>query len=210
MFHVKHEAFQSLAFFDPPPEVIARLKTFADLLAAWSRRINLVSRGDREKLWPRHIADSLQLVPAIPSHLSSAIDLGSGAGFPGLVLAIATSIPFDLVESDRRKAAFLIEAARVTAAPVRIHAARIEEIRLPPARLVTARALAPLASLLALAAPFLAPDGVALFPKGENAGNELTAAAAQWHMRCERFASRTDPSASILRISEIRRVRASD
>ncbi len=209
MFHVKHEPIQSIADFTPSPDIIARLKTFAALLATWNGRINLVSRGDREKLWPRHIADSLQLVPLMPETLAEAVDLGSGAGFPGLVLAIATGVPFSLIESDHRKAAFLIEAARLTEALVRVHAARIEAVRLPPVRLVTARALAPLPDLIALAAPFLAPDGVALFPKGENAGNELTDAAAGWQMRVERFSSRTDPSASILRISEIRRVRES-
>jgi 16S rRNA (guanine527-N7)-methyltransferase len=209
MFHVKHEETQLLVDFVPNPEALARLKIFATLLAAWNRRINLVSRGDLEELWPRHIADSLQLVPLLPETLTDAVDLGSGAGFPGLVLAIATGIPFSLIESDQRKAAFLIEAARITEAPVRVHAVRIEAVRLAPVRLVTARALAPLPDLLALAAPFLAPDGVALFPKGQNAGIELTDAAAQWQMRVERFSSRTDPRASILRISEIRRVRES-
>ncbi len=209
MFHVKHEPIQELPNFVPSPEVVARLKTFATLLATWNRRINLVSRGDLARLWERHIADSLQLVPLMPENLPGAVDLGSGAGFPGLVLAIATGVPFSLIEADHRKAAFLIEAARLTNAPVSVQTVRIEKIRLSPARLVTARALAPLPDLLALADPFLAPGGVALFPKGESAGNELTAAAAEWHMRIERFSSRTDPTASILRISEIRRVRAS-
>ncbi len=207
MFHVKHEPIQELANFDPPFEVVARLKTFATLLTNWNRRINLVSRHDLENLWPRHIADSLELVPLMPENLASAIDLGSGAGFPGLILSIATSVPFSLVESDHRKAAFLIEAARVTAAPVRVHATRIQETRLPPVRLVTARALASLPDLLPLAMPFLAPDGICLFPKGGRVGNELTEAAKQWHMRIERFQSRSDPSANLLRISEIRRAR---
>ncbi|HUC16893.1 MAG TPA: 16S rRNA (guanine(527)-N(7))-methyltransferase RsmG [Acetobacteraceae bacterium] len=209
MFHVKHEPIQSLPDFTPSPEVISRLKTFAALLTIWNRRINLVSRRNLENLWPRHIADSLQLIPLMPENPSDAVDLGSGAGFPGLILSIATSVPFSLIESDHRKAAFLIEAARVTAAPIRVHATRIQETRLPQARLVTARALAPLPDLLALAAPFLTQDGICLFPKGGSVGNELTEAAAQWHMRAERFQSRSDPSASLLRISEIRRVRAS-
>ena len=95
-----------------------------------------------------------------------AIDLGSGAGFPGLILALATSSQFDLIEADQRKAAFLREAARVTGAPVRIHATRIESAGLAPAPLITARAVAPLSKLLALAAPLLAPGGHCLFLKG--------------------------------------------
>ncbi len=207
MFHVKHQLIQQLANFDLPPDVAARLKTFALLLTNWNQRINLVSRHDLENLWARHIADSLELVPLMPENLTSGIDLGSGAGFPGLILSIATSVHFSLIESDRRKAAFLIEAARVTAAPVHVHATRIEETRIPPTRLITARALAPLPNLLSLAAPLLAPDGVCLFPKGGRVGNELTEAAKQWHMRVERFQSRSDLNASLLRISEIRRVR---
>ncbi len=135
-----------------------------------------------------------------------AIDLGSGAGFPGLVLAIATGVPFDLVEADQRKAAFLREAARQTGAPVRVHAVRIEAAAIAPAPLVTARALAPLPKLLALAAPLLAPGGTCLFLKGANVQAELTEAAAQWHMRVETIPSRTEPGACILRITDLSRV----
>ncbi|MDA8050377.1 MAG: 16S rRNA (guanine(527)-N(7))-methyltransferase RsmG [Rhodospirillales bacterium] len=199
---------QRLGDFSLSPSVQRRLELFADLLTIWNARINLVSRGDLEKLWSRHIADSLQLIPLMPENLSSAIDLGSGAGFPGLVLAIATGVPFTLIEADQRKSAFLTEAARKTKAPTCVQTVQIERANLAPARLVTARALAPLPVLLSLAAPFLAPDGVALFPKGKNAAAELTAAARQWHMRVLRLPSRTDPQASVLRVSEIRRVRA--
>ncbi|MBS0559616.1 MAG: 16S rRNA (guanine(527)-N(7))-methyltransferase RsmG [Proteobacteria bacterium] len=188
------------------PEARFRLERFAALLARWNPTINLVATADIPALWPRHIDDSLQLAPLIPPGISRAIDLGSGGGFPGLVLAIATGIPFDLVESDRRKAAFLREAARETAAPATVHAVRIEDAKLPPAPLVTARALARLPRLLALAAPLLAPGGVCLFLKGAAAQDELTEAAAGWHMRSARLPSQTDPDAAILRISEIVRV----
>ncbi len=116
------------------------------LLVKWNPTIRLVSPPDLAAIWPRHIADSLQLLPLIPAGLDGAIDLGSGGGLPGLVLAIATGIHFDLVESDSRKAAFLSEAAIATRAPVTVHASRIEEVRLPRGGLVTARALAPLAA----------------------------------------------------------------
>ncbi len=135
-----------------------------------------------------------------------AIDLGSGAGFPGLILALATGVPFDLIEADQRKATFLTEAARVTGAPVHVHATRIESAGLAPAPLVTARAVAPLSKLLALATPLLAPGGQCLFLKGANVQSELTHAASQWHMHVERVLSRTAPDACILRISNPSRV----
>jgi 16S rRNA (guanine(527)-N(7))-methyltransferase RsmG len=137
-------------------------------------------------------------------------DLGSGAGFPGLVLAAAApDREIHLVESDRRKAAFLIEAARLLGlSRLRVHATRIEAASLPPVASVTARALAPLPALLSYAAPLLAPDGVAVFPKGRSAEAELTDAIRHWTMTVERFQSRTDPEATILRLSDIHRAAA--
>jgi 16S rRNA (guanine527-N7)-methyltransferase len=182
------------------------LKNFAETLLRWNRTVNLVARADERELWERHIADSLQLAP-LAAGAARGIDLGSGAGFPGLILALATEIPFDLVEADHRKAAFLREAARVTKAPVHVHAIRAENATLPPAPLVTARALAPLPRLLELATPVLAPGGVCLFLKGAHADAELTDTAREWQMRVERFPSRTAPDGVILRLSEIARVR---
>jgi 16S rRNA (guanine527-N7)-methyltransferase len=183
------------------------LTAYVDLLRSWNRRINLIGRADESHLWTRHIDDSLQLIQIIPAGVSRGIDLGSGAGLPGLVLAIATEIPFDLLESDHRKAAFLREAARAAGAPVTVHAVRIEDATIAPAKLVTARALAPLRQLLTLAHRFMAPGGVALFPKGETAEQELTAARAEWNMTVERFPSRTHPDGVILKLSEVERAR---
>ncbi len=198
-FHVEHSSEPN----EVPRETLDR---FAALLLHWNRTVNLIAPKDEAALWDRHIADSLQLTPLMGPRPACAIDLGSGAGFPGLVLAIATGVPFDLIESDQRKAAFLREAARVTGAPVRIHATRIENSRLVPAPLITARALAPLPRLVALAAPLLAPDGFCLFLKGGNAQAELTRTAAQWHMQVQSIPSRTAPDACILRISHLSRV----
>ncbi len=188
------------------PNCAAReaLDGFAALLLRWNRTVNLIARCDEPHLWKRHIDDALQLARLLPPQIGRAVDLGSGAGFPGLVLALATGISFDLVEADQRKAAFLREAARLTRAPVRVHAARIEAITLAPASLVTARALARLPKLLGLTAPKLAPDGVAIFPKGVTSDFELTAARREWHMKVERFPSRTAPGAVIFKISELR------
>jgi 16S rRNA (guanine527-N7)-methyltransferase len=188
--------------------VSERLRLFASLVESWSARINLVSKRDIPLIWSRHVEDSLALIPHIPAGTERAIDLGSGAGFPGLVLAIATGIPFTLIESDTRKAVFLREAARQTAAPVTVINGRIETAGVAPAPLITARALAPLPQLLALAAPLLAPGGVCLFPKGRDAEVELTAAAALWHMVVERYKSPLDAAACLLKLSELRHVDA--
>ncbi len=187
------------------PDARARLDRFASLLLRWNARINLISRADEAALWPRHILDSAQLAPLLPEVPGTLIDLGSGAGFPGLVLAILTPWRVHLVEADQRKAAFLREAAREAGADVTIHAIRAETLRIGPAEVVTARALASISGLLTLAAPLLAAGGICLFPKGRGAADELTAATARWHMRVERFPSQTDPGATLLRISEIRR-----
>ncbi|HET8997980.1 MAG TPA: 16S rRNA (guanine(527)-N(7))-methyltransferase RsmG [Acetobacteraceae bacterium] len=180
------------------------MRRFAELLLRWNASLNLIGRGELRHLWTRHIADSLQLgrIGALPAR---AIDLGSGAGFPGLILAIAYGIHVDLVEQDQRKAAFLREAARVTQAPVTVHAMDIARVALPPAPLVTARALAPVAKLLEYAQPLLTPDGACLFLKGRDADAELAQAAAGWQMQVEKFSSETDANGVILRISQLRR-----
>lgn len=183
-----------------------RLKLYVDLLLRWNRTINLISRKDEELVWSRHVADALQLIPLLRPTLTSAVDLGSGGGFPALVLAIATGVHFHLIEADQRKAAFLREASRLVGALATVHAARIETVQLPPVMLVTARALAPLPHLLSLAQNFMAPGAMILAPKGANAEAELTDARAQWHMTVARVPSTTNPAASILQITEVSRV----
>lgn len=182
------------------------LGDYLALLRRWTARINLVADAPDAMLWERHIIDSLQLAPLLAdARPGPLVDLGSGAGFPGLVLAAATGCETHLIESDRRKCAFLTEAVRTLGlTQVHIHPSRIEATILPPAAIVTARALAPLATLLPHAHRILAPDGIAVFPKGRTAEQELTEAAPAWMMRIERFPSRTDPAATILRLSEIR------
>ncbi len=181
-----------------------RLQVFAALLYRWNTTIRLVSAQDAADLWHRHIEDALQLAPLMPAGVTQAIDLGTGGGLPGLVLAIATGVHFDLVEADSRKAAFLREAVRATQASATVHASRIEDIRLQPRPLLTARALAPLAQLLALAKPRLSGDGVCLFPKGERVAAEITEAELRWSFTLETVPSRTAAAARILRISQLR------
>lgn len=190
-------------------ETMVRLEVFASLLERWNQRINLVSPKDLAQLWPRHIEDSLQLADDMPQGVPF-VDLGSGGGFPGLILAIATGNPVTLVESDQRKASFLREAARSTGADATVVAKRIEEAEIAPVGIVTARALAPLPLLLDWATRFLRPDGLCLFLKGRNAEDELTAAGAEWHMTISRRPSRSSSDGVILRLSEIRRVKEPD
>jgi 16S rRNA (guanine527-N7)-methyltransferase len=182
----------------------SRLHQFADLLLRWNTTLNLIATKDAGIVWDRHIADSLQLVPLMPAGIERAIDLGTGGGFPGLVLAIATRVRFDLVEADRRKASFLRTAVLETGAPATVHACRIEDAPLPPAPLVTARALAPLPRLLPLAARFLSADGVCLFMKGAKVEDELQAVGKDWAMTVRRVSSKTSADGVILRITELR------
>jgi 16S rRNA (guanine527-N7)-methyltransferase len=199
---------RSIPLVEVSRETRARLDRLKFLLLEWNRRINLVAERDEGAIERRHIVDSLQLWPLLPLR-GPLVDLGSGAGFPGLVLALVAERPIHLIESDRRKAAFLTEASRVLGlAHVQVHAMRIEAVPLTGMAAVTARALAPLRDLLPHAARLLAPGGVAVFPKGRNAEAELTEAAHDWTMRIERFQSRTDPEATILRLSDIRRAGA--
>ena len=192
-------------------ETLDRLECYADCLRKWNRATNLVARSSLADLWRRHMLDSAQLLPLLPDPPAGRprviVDLGSGAGFPGLVLAILGAGAVHLVEAHGRKAAFLREAARVADTPVTLHHGRIEGLRPFPADVVTARACAPLPRLLDYAAPFLRPrpgarsGGTGLFHRGRNFDRELTDARNKWNMGVELLPSCTDPTARILRLS---------
>lgn len=190
---------------DLPADAVAALRAYVALLLRWNRAINLISARDVPLVWSRHVADSLQLGTLWGARPERAIDLGSGAGFPGLVLAIAYGVPFDLVEQDQGKAAFLREAARVTNAPVTVLAAKIEDVVLPPAPLVTARALAPLSRLLGYAERLLLPDGACLFLKGRGVAAEIAEARRDWRMEIEQMPSGAGADGVVLRISQLSR-----
>lgn len=191
---------------------MGRLETYVQLLQKWQKTINLVSRDSLDDLWQRHILDSAQLAELIPAGRPITIlDMGSGAGFPGLVLAILASEQgrqwtVHLVESDSRKAAFLATVARETGTALKIHNKRLENLAPLMADVVTARALAPLDKLLEYATRFLAPDGKCLCLKGVGAEDELTAASKTWKMAVDRLPSRSGSTGVILRIREISRV----
>lgn len=149
--------------------------------------------------------DSAQLQLFVPKSAQSLIDLGSGAGFPGLVLAILGVPEVELVEADSRKAAFLREAARITAASVTIRPCRIAAVPPHAVDVVTARALAPLDRLLDLAQPFVGPGTVCLFPKGERAAQELTLARKDWTMTMAMHDSVADPRGVVLLLHKVLR-----
>jgi 16S rRNA (guanine527-N7)-methyltransferase len=184
---------------------LARLEAYAELLVGWSARINLVGANTLGDLWRRHFLDSAQLLAHVPPGTQSLVDLGSGAGFPGLVLAILGVPGVELIEADARKCAFLREAARVAAAPVVIRNARIEAAPPRIVDVVTARGCAPLDRLLLLAQPFIGPDTVCLFPKGERAREELTAARQAWTMDATFHDSCSDRRGVILCLRRVAR-----
>ncbi len=185
-------------------ETLAKLDAYLALLSQWQKAINLVGKSTLEDPWRRHIVDSAQLARHLPAGPLRIADLGSGAGLPGLVLAMMEVAEVHLVEADRRKAQFLREAARrLDLGNVRVHAVRIEALDLA-VDVVTARALAPLVELLPLALPLLAPRGRLLLLKGRNADAELTAAADSWTMRVAVEPSLADPLGRVLILDEVR------
>jgi 16S rRNA (guanine527-N7)-methyltransferase len=205
---------------DATPEAVAqrfavsresfdRLKAYAALLAVWQARINLIGRSTAEEIWTRHIADALQLVRFIPETITRIADLGSGAGIPGLILAITRPLEAHLFESNLKKAAFLREAQRITGACAIVHAERIETSDAAQLRVgaVTARALAPLTRLLDFAEPFLELGAIGYFHKGQDVEAELTEATKSWRIIVEKHPSMTDSRGTILVVKEARRVR---
>lgn len=179
-------------------ETLGRLQTYAALLRKWSRSINLVGRSTLNDLWRRHMLDSAQLYPLIPNDAHSLVDLGSGAGFPGMVLAIMGVRDVHLIEADKKKCAFLRQVARETATDVTIHVARIEEVGSFRSDVVVARALASLPQLLDFASGFADEHSILLFLRGRGVDLELTRLGKAANMRIEKFPSRTDPHATIL------------
>lgn len=186
---------------------LARLRQYLSLLETWQRRINLVAASTLADPWRRHMLDSAQLLPLLPAARGGEItiaDLGSGAGFPSLVLALMNAGRVTLIESDSRKCAFLREVIRVTSAPARVEEARIEALEPLAADVVTARACAPLPGLLGYVTRHLAPGGTALLLKGRGAAVELTQAGKTWMMSADLMPSQSDPSGHVIKLTSIR------
>lgn len=190
-------------------ETTDQLKIYLDLLRKWSPRINLVSKASLDVAAERHFSDSLQLVELCPSAARHWVDLGSGAGFPGAVVAIAlaeSDTRVTLVESDQRKAAFLRTVSRETNVPFNVVAERIESLEPLEADVLSARALAPVDVLLQFTNQHMKKSGTAFFPKGERWKNEIAHAEKQWRFSLEIHKSKTSANAAILQIGDLSRV----
>ena len=194
-------------------ETLAKLETYAALLEKWQKKINLVGPKTIPDLWERHLLDSAQMFEHIPEGVERLVDIGSGAGFPGLVLAILGVPDVHLIESDGRKCAFLREVARATDTPVTVHNKRIESVENLNADVCTARALASIKDLLTYAQPLLKPQAPCIFLKGKRINEELTDANYIWHIKEYRIPSRTDPDGTIIFIegfSDVRKTTGAD
>jgi 16S rRNA (guanine527-N7)-methyltransferase len=189
-------------------ETLARLKAYIGLLTDWNERHNLVSASSMADVWRRHVWDSAQLAKFIPAEAKSLVDLGSGAGFPGLVLAaLRPDLRVVLTESTAKKCRFLEAAAERMGLKVEVRNARIEDAKPEPFDVITARACAPLERLLGYAQHFQGKATVNLFLKGQSVDAELTEAHKSWKMKLLRHQSRSDPSGVILEIRELAHVK---
>ena len=186
-------------------ETLARLETYERMIHEWQTALNLVSSASLDDIWRRHFLDSAQLWSLLaPS--GSLFDIGSGAGFPGLVLAIMGRPGVTLIEADTKKATFISEVIRETGADATVINDRVEGHRWGgDAASITARAVAPLPKLLDMAAPLIGERTVCVFPKGRRAEEELTAAGKNWNMRPAMFPSLSDRTGTILRLTEVQR-----
>ena len=191
-------------------ESLARLRKYVELLLIWQQRMNLIGPATIDSIWERHIHDSLQLLPLLPKGTIAIAELGSGAGIPGLVVAIAANLEAHLYDSNSKKSAFLREAIRTTGANAKVHNIRLEalktEAHLPAVQCVLARALAPLPLLLDNAEPFLRTGATGLFHNGQDVELELTEATKYWRLQLSKHQSAVDSRGVILDVKEAARV----
>ncbi|WP_040819075.1 16S rRNA (guanine(527)-N(7))-methyltransferase RsmG [Litoreibacter arenae] len=196
--------------FSVSRETIDRLSHYETLLVKWTSKINLIAKSTVPEIWSRHFVDSAQVFEAVPADAQKLCDLGSGGGFPGLVIAAlakekAPNLNVTLVESDLRKASFLMAAAREMDLDVNILAERVEQLSPQAADVVTARALAPLVALMSMADLHLKKGGTALFLKGERYQQELDTAAEMWDFNYEKRLSMTSDESALIIITKLRR-----
>ena len=201
---------QMIQKFNVSRETLEQLKQFEDVVRKWNPRINLVSRRSLDDFWTRHIVDSVQVLRTVKP-TGRWVDLGSGGGFPGIVVAIcaATENPdldIRLIESDQRKSAFLRNAARECGAKCTVISKRIEQADAQNADVLSARALADLTTLMEFSERHLNKSGIALFPKGVTWKKEVEDAQEKWSFELEAITSLTEPDAAILKIKGVTRV----
>lgn len=201
---------QALDAYNVSRESQDRLRVYVALLLTWQRQINLIGPATIPLVWTRHVLDALQIIPLLPPGCERIADLGSGAGFPGLAISLASGIETHLYESNKKKCAFLQEVIRKTRARATVHCGRLESIKAPPGGVpidcVLSRALAPLGQLLEYAEPFFSPGTVALFHKGRDVDLELTEATKYWRFTYTKHSSASDSLGVILEMREVHRV----
>jgi 16S rRNA (guanine527-N7)-methyltransferase len=195
------------AALDVSRESLTRLEKLVSVAATWQTRINLISPSTLPEIWQRHVLDSAQLVPLLPKNTMKIADLGSGGGFPALVLAAVQKAEVHMFEANAKKVAFLEEALRQMGVSGKVHRQRLAQniapANMPVVQVVTARAFAPLTELLGYAAPFMARGAIGLFHKGQDVDTELTAAAKAWNITALKHSSLTDSRAVILEVKEL-------
>lgn len=192
--------------FDVSRETYHRLSLYHDALVKWQSKINLVGSDTLQDAWKRHFLDSLQLMPFLLNPDQVIVDLGTGAGFPGMVLAIAGYKNIHVIESDARKIAFLREVARLTETHIFIHHARIGEVEIPSVDVLVSRACAPLGKLLELSQPYVSRETICLFHKGKNYSMEHEEASQNWGYDLAVTPSIVDAQSVILTLSHLRKV----
>ena len=187
-------------------EAQEKLTIYETMLIEWNQKFNLIAPSTVEHIWSRHFLDSAQLMPILPQDQNQKVlfDLGSGAGFPGLVLSVMGVSNVNLVESTGKKADFLRAVAEKLELDVTVHQCRIEDLKGSKADIITARALAPLGDLLSLAQNLVKKDSLLLFLKGQKVDVELTESRKYWMFDCIKTKSLSDPSGSILAIRNLK------
>ncbi len=199
------------ANFPVSRETLDRLRAFVTHLEKWQEKMNLVASSTLGAVWSRHILDSAQILALLPDHFGTPArrtlriaDVGSGAGFPGIILAILGAGEVHLIESDQRRAVFLGEALRITDTEATVHAGRCQDMDIAAIDVVTARACAPLDRLLSIVTSLIGPETVCLFHKGQDVDEELTRATKYWSMEVSRHPSITDAGGTILQLENVR------
>ncbi len=185
-------------------ETFERLSLYHDLLLKWQSKVNLISPDTISSTWNRHFLDAIQIFPMIDP-AKKIIDMGTGGGFPGMVIAIAGASNVHLIESDTKKILFLREVARITNTSVTIHHARMEDAVTDSADIIVSRACSPLASLLSLASHYVSHETICLFHKGKNYSKELEDALLHWNFSHETITSVTDTQSAILKLTAIQK-----
>ncbi|WP_025897355.1 16S rRNA (guanine(527)-N(7))-methyltransferase RsmG [Sneathiella glossodoripedis] len=199
---MQEQEFQSLTGVSR--ETLDKLRIYVELLKKWQRAINLVSKSTLPHVWERHILDSFQILKYAPQDKGTWVDLGSGAGFPALVVAMASDYDVHVIESDLRKCQFMREVSRETSTKITVHTKRIEAIDPFNADIISARALASLEKLLELAHPFATEKTTFLFLKGQDVDAELTKAAKCWRMTPVKHTSLSSSEGCVLQLKDVR------